>query len=74
MKTYGYIADSNLCLIYNRDPADNFAIFETTKLDVYESNKLANAIDKLCKQAFEQGRMELAENVRRALPQPAEPK
>jgi len=71
MNTYGYDADTKRCLIYSRDPA-NRVIFETTKLDFYESNRLANAIDAIWKQAYEKGAAELADKVRRALPQSGE--
>lgn len=67
MNTYGYNADTKLCQIYHRDPA-NAVAFETTKLDFYESNRLANAVDAIWRQAYEQGAADFAEKIRRALP------
>lgn len=72
MNTYGYQSDTKRCQIYSRDP-DNAVVFETTKLDFYESNRLANAVDAIWKQAYEQGAADLAEKIRRALPTRTDP-
>lgn len=71
MNTYRYDAETKLCRIFSRDPG-NAVAFETTKLDFYESNRLANAVDAIWKQAYEQGAADLGEKIRRALPTPPE--
>jgi hypothetical protein len=68
--TYGYNNDTGLCCLYNRDDK-NAVGFETRKLDMYEGNQLAHFMDRLYNEGFRRGQQELAEKIRRALPQEA---
>ena len=65
--TYGYDGDTKICRLYNRD-AENWVGFETRKLDMYESNQLANFMDKLYNDAYRAGQESLANKIRALLP------
>lgn len=68
MRIRSYNADSGETLIYSRDRGNNFPIFRTKKLDLYESAALEKAFETIFQQGREIGMAEVAERVRRSLP------